>query len=253
MKYIYGVESKEELTKYQELVNELWPRLDNYIHFLKDEYKVVELPRTIVWTSLETATKLICDIPIPAYTNDYRVVMTPDLDAWKNIYLKQLDNIKVNDSNKELINNIKDYYQNHLSNNHVLQILGHELAHHSELFIEDFNNELSNGIWFEEGMVEYISRSYFLTKDEFELEAYYNQQLVNLLKYKYGNHSLEEFGTSTYKGDYASIFFEYWRSFFTVKQIIEAYNNDIHAVIDSYHKWNESNDKKTLLEWFVMK
>lgn len=253
MKHIYCVESKEELIKYQELVNEFKPRLDDYIHFLKDEYKVAELPRAIIWTSLDVATTRISDIPIPAYTNDYRIVMTPDLNTWKSIYLKQLDHTKINDSNEELIDNIEDYYQNHLSKNHVLQILGHELAHHSELFIEDFNNDLSDGIWFEEGMVEYISRTFFLTKQEFELETYYNQQLVNLLKDKYGNHSLEEFGASTYQGDYASIFFEYWRSFLTVKQIIESYNNDIRAVFDSYHKWNESNDKKTLLEWFAMK
>lgn len=253
MKHIYGVESKDELIKYQELVNELQPRLNDYIHFLKHEYKVIEIPRIIVWTSLDVATNLISNIPIPAYTNDYRVVMTPDLNTWKNIYLKQLDNIEVNDSNKELINDIIDYYQNHLSKNHVLQILGHELAHHSELFIEDFNNDLSDGIWFEEGIVEYISRSFFLTKEEFELESYYNQQLVNLLKEKYGNHSLEEFGSSTYQGDYASIFFEYWRSFLAIKQIIESYNNDIHAVFDSYHKWNEANDVKTLLELFNIK
>lgn len=250
MKHIYEVETQEELLKYYNIVSEVKSKIDEYILYLKDEFKVIDLPRAIVWTNLEIATNMISDIPIPAYTNDYRVVFTPDIDTWKTIYLKQLD--QIND-NEETVNEIKNYYSNHLSKNHVLQILGHELAHHSELFTEDFNNDLSDGIWFEEGMVEYISRSYFLTKEEFELESYYNQQLVNLLKDKYGNHSLEEFGSSTYQGDYASIFFEYWRSFLAIKQIIESYNNDIHAVFDSYHKWNEANNGKTLLEWFNIK
>jgi len=99
-------------------------------------------------------------------------------------------------------------------------------------------------------MVEYISRQYFLTEEEFEAETRVNQQLVDLLKERYGNHSLEQFGKSTYEGDYASIFFEYWRSFLTVKQIVEDYKGDIKAVFASYHKWNEECNGQTLLEWF---
>ena len=99
-------------------------------------------------------------------------------------------------------------------------------------------------------MVEYISRKYFLTEEEFELETYFNQQLVDLLNDKYGNHSLELFGASTYQNDYASIFFEYWRSFLTVKKIIEEHNNDIFSVFESYHEWNRANKDTTLLEWF---
>ena len=89
-----------------------------------------------------------------------------------------------------------------------------------------------------------------ITEEEFEAETRINRQLVELLKNSYGNHSLEQFGKSTYEGDYASIFFEYWRSFLAVKQIVEDYKGDIKAVFASYHKWNEECNGQTLLEWF---
>lgn len=246
MKHIYGVETKEELIKYQQFVEKIQPKLDKYLEFLKEEYDVIDLPRTIIWTSEEIATSLISDLPVPAYTNEYRVVLCPDIKAWHNIYLKQLDNM---DKNTETYKTLEEYYNN-ISENYMLQILGHELAHHSELFLDDFDSPLSNGIWFEEGMVEYISRQYFLTKEEFEAEAHFNQQLVDFFKEKYGSHSLEDFGEATYEGDYASIFFEYWRSFLAIKGIIEDHNGDIHKAFEAYHKWNETGSDKTLVEWF---
>ena len=250
MKHIYAVEAEIELIEYQKYVKSIEPKLNAYIDFLKKEYEVSELPKAIVWTSGDIATKLISDIPVPAYTNEHRVVMTPVLDTWRKIYLKQLDKLEDNRKIEKDVNTIRDYYRETLSENHVLQILGHELAHHSELFLEDFSSDYSDGIWFEEGMVEYISRQYFLTEEEFETETRVNQQLVDLLKERYGNHSLEQFGKSTYEGDYASIFFEYWRSFLAVKQIVEDYKGDIKAVFASYHKWNEECNGQTLLEWF---
>ena len=250
MKHIYAVEAEKELIEYQKYVKSIEPKLNAYIDFLKKEYDVVELPKAIVWTSGDIATKFISDIPVPAYTNEHRVVMTPVLETWREIYLKQLDNLVDNSDVEDDVREIHDYYTKELSENHVLQILGHELAHHSELFLEDFDSDYSNGIWFEEGMVEYISRKYFLTEGEFEAEARVNRRLVDLLKERYGNHSLEQFGENTYEGDYASIFFEYWRSFLAVKQIVEDYKGDIKAVFASYHKWNEECNGQTLIEWF---
>ena len=150
----------------------------------------------------------------------------------------------------DAVSKIKSYYLTALSQNHILQILGHELAHHSELFLEDFNSDLSDGIWFEEGMVEYISRRYFLSAEEFEAESEINRLLVDLLKSRYGTHSLEEFGKATYTGDYASIFFEYWRSFLAVKSIIDKHQGNIHSVFQSYHEWNQASGSQSLTQWF---
>ena len=220
MEHIFAVRSEARLKRYQEFAGRIQPRLDAYIAYLKREFGVSQLPRAILWTDRRTATELLSDIPVPAYTNDYRVMFTPDMESWQDIYLRQLDGLP--DSPE--VGEIRDYYTNRLTEDNVLQILGHELAHHIELFEE---GEYERGIWFEEGMAEYISRRYFLTGEEFRREAEINRLLVKLQKSRYGNHSLEEFGRETYAGDYASVFFEYWRSFLAVSKLVEACGGDI--------------------------
>lgn len=246
MEYVYAVNNAEELQIYQSFTAHIHPRLNEYIDYLRKNLAVHDLPRAIVWTSAHTATQLISNIPIPAYTNDFRVVITPDIAAWRTIYLKQLDGLTACESTAE----IREYYQNRLNERHVLQILGHELAHHSDLFLEDFSSDLSDGIWFEEGMAEYISRRYFLTEEEFEAEIHINRLLVDLLEKRCGGHSLEEFGAATYDGDYAGIFFQYWSSFLAVNQIVNAHGGDIHAVFQAYHRWNATCSSQTLCQWF---
>lgn len=245
---IYAVKSNNELTEYQNFVRQIQPRIIEYIDFLKSEYDVSELPKSIVWTSYEIATQLISNIPIPAYTNDFRVVITPNIDVWRTIYLAQLSSIEKGKNYNEL----QKYYHSQMSTNYILQILGHELAHHIPFFIDEDDTSLSNGIWFEEGMVEYISRRYFLTSDEFNREHKNNLILVNELKNQYGKHSLDEFGAATYEGDFASIFFEYWRSYLAVHAIINNHNGDIHQVFASYHDWYSKGKENgvSLLDWF---
>lgn len=250
MKHLFCVESEQELAKYCAFADMAMPRLEAYAEYIANAFEVRELPRAVIWTSLDAATHLISDIPVPAYTNDFRVVIAPELDVWRQIYLKQLDGVQISEDNANIVNAVTDYYRNELSDNYVLQILGHELAHHSDLFLDDFNSPLSDGIWFEEGMVEYISRKYFLTEGEFAAEVENNRRIVSLLEGRYGAHSLEEFGASTYDGDYASIFFEYWRSFLAVNAIVQRHCGDVRSVFESYHEWNRSNSGMTLLKWF---
>lgn len=247
MEHIYAVKNQEELIKYQRLAEQIQPRLSKYINFLKDEYAVCNLPRSIIWTSADVATRLISNIPIPAYTNAFRIVMNPDVASWREIYLRQLYGLEQNQQYDELYR----YYTNDISINHILQILGHELAHHTPLFLNGFGE--SGGIWFEEGMAEFISRQYFLTDEEYEAEYRHNLTLVELLKNKYGAHSLEDFGAATYEGDYASIFFEYWRSYLTVRQIVENHHGSVQAVFESYHCWAATKNHTTLLDWFGVK
>lgn len=241
MKQIYAVDTAAELEKYQAFYDSARPKLDDFIVFLKEKYEVYSLPRAVVWTNAETATKLISNIPIPAYTNDYRTVFCPDLESWRRIYLCQLDESENAEARK--------YYETALNENHVLQILGHEFVHHSELFLDD---AYERSIWFEEGMCEYISRKYFLTDKEFEEAAWINSLLVQIHQRRYGIHALDEFGAATYEGGYADIFFEYWRSFLAVQKIVERFGGDIPEVFREYHRWHHSESEKTLLEWFDM-
>ena len=247
MKHIYAAETVDELLSYQSFVTEILPKLNEFIDYIQKQYQVVNSPQAIIWTSADTATEILSDIPIPAYTDDNRTVITPDVEAWRQIYLEQLNGMEVENDN---VRKVWTYYSTALSNRNILQILGHELVHHSELFLSDFDCENESGIWFEEGMAEYISRKFFLTNDEFNLETQVNQILVDLLRSRCGNHSLEDFGAETYLGDYGSIFFEYWRSFLAVKQIVDAHGGDVLAVLNSYHRWYNTNRIQPLTAWF---
>ena len=242
MKHIYAVSDRKQLDNLQAFVLSIEPRFSDYLAYLKEAFQVSDIPRCILWTDLETATQLISDIPLPAYTNDYRTVFCPDLSVWREIYLRQLDHAE--------IPAVRNYYTNQLTRNHVLQILGHEFVHHSELFLDGFDSNYESGIWFEEGMCEYISRKFFLTEEEFQEEAKINALLAEQFRSKYGNHSLEDFGRETYQNDNASIFFEYWRSFLAVQQIIRNHNGDVSAVFRSYHRWHSEKSSLTLEQWF---
>lgn len=244
MEHIYAVETSNQLEAYQDFVSQIQVDLEKYIANLQDNFQVTSLPRAIVWTSKKIATTLISNIPIPAYTNDHRIVMCPETGAWRDIYLRQLDGI-TGDASSE----IRNYYRTALNRRHILQILGHELAHHSELFIDEVYDS-GEGIWFEEGMAEYVSRRYFLTGEEFQQEAHINRLLVALYEERNKSHSLQTFGKSTYRYDYAAIFYEYWRSFLAVNHIVEQHGGNIQAVFLSYRQWFESHSELTLEQWF---
>lgn len=245
MEHIYAAGSAEELMEYQAFARQNQDRLDAYIAHLTKEYAVKELPRAILWTSREAATRLLSDIPVPAYTNDFRIVFDPRPEDWRDIYLAQLDSLP----DTEAVRRLRQYYES-LSLNHVLQILGHELAHHSEWFLDDFDDEPAGDMWFEEGMAEYISRRYFLTEAEFAQEAEINRLLVDLLEETYGGAGLDDFGAAACAQDYAGIFFAYWRSFLAVDQLIRRQGGDVGAVFEAYHRWHSGPRTQTLAQYF---
>lgn len=254
MERIYAVETAGELARCQSLVQAMLPALDGYVRLLREQYAVAALPRAVVWTSEKVATRLVSDIPLPGYTNEYRVVLCPDPEVWRALYLRQLEPYQAaaaaDPDLAARCERVRAYYANELTQRHVLQILGHELAHHSRLFAEDFDAYGDSAIWFEEGMVEYISRRYFLPTDAFDAQAAANRQLVVLLQRQYGHHSLEDFGCATYAGNYASIFYEYWRSFLAVQTLVERHGGDVQAVFRAYHEWGRRGGGQPLTEWF---
>ena len=58
---------------------------------------------------------------------------------------------------------------------------------------------------------------------------------------------------ATYQEDYAAIFFQYWRSFLAVLEIVERFGGDVQAVFRSYHRWDRCGREKTLEEWFAVR
>lgn len=241
MEHVYAVQTARELADRQAFVEANRGRIDQYIRFLEREYAAEELPRAIVWTTRHIAAKLVSDIPLPAYTNDFRVMFDPDLEDWRDIYLAQLSGLP----DSEAARRVRAHYTRGLSQNHVLQILGHELAHHSGLF---FDEDYDAAPWFEEGMVEYIGRRYFLTDAEFDAQAQADRWLVELLTPRYGGYPLERFGAETYRRDYAGIFFDYRRAFLAVCGLVERYGG-VKEVFHSYHGWHNGRQDKTLAQW----
>ena len=244
MENLYLVKDENQLVAFRDFVAKNAAKLQDYLAFLKDEFAVYDLPQAIIWSDFDSATQIIREIPVPAYTNDKRMVMTPELPVWKDLYLLQLENYETSHQTRA----IESHYKS-LSGNSLLQIVGHELAHWSEHFLDDFDG-YGAYIWFEEGMAEYISRKYFFTDEEFRAEKAYNQSLVKLFQKKHGWHSLNDFGTSTYQGNYAGIFYEYWRSFLTVDKLVENLGS-VQAVFNSYHRWENTDRTLPLLDWFI--
>lgn len=243
MKYIYAVENEAELAKYKSFAFRHMSELDDYIAYISSEYDVRELPKAVVLTSAENASRTLSSVPLPAFTNEHRIMFSPDLDVWRKIYKSQLDGISTPEAEE-----IRDYYGG-INDRHLMQILGHELAHHSELFGDNFDNYFDGDIWFEEGMVEYISRKYFLTDAEFRAEKEVNEKLVRIYA---ENHNGEEkrFGEETYNSGLDEIFAQYWKSFLAVERIIGEKGGDVHAVFEEYHAWCESDKSVSLAEYF---
>ena len=249
MKYVYSISDNCELERYQLFVEKHARVISEYVGFISEYYDVKELPEYIVFSNLDMATKVHKMIPVPAYTNEIRTVITPEISVWKKIYLRQLDHYKI-DSRVQFVRN---YYESMLSENHILQILGHELLHQSELFVEDFNNEdsMEEGIWFEEGMVEYISRKYFLTEEEYAIGKKSNQLLSELFEEYFRTDSIECFGQSTFDGSYGAIFYEYWRSFLAVDFLVHK-RGSVEKVFQRYHQWDKQGRVIPLSRWFEM-
>lgn len=252
MENLYLVQSAEELSRYQAFTARVQRKIEDYAAYLCAHCAVQKLPRCIVWTSGETASSRISDIPVPAYTNEYRVVLTPEVDVWRRRYLAQIEGQNWREEELSRVSAVRAYYQTTLTEDNVLQILGHELAHHSEYFEEAFDDEDGRecGIWFEEGMAEYISRRWFLTDEAFEAQTRANRTLVELLRPRLGARSLEAFGQGTYAGNYTGIFYEYWRSFLAVQTLVERLGS-VEAVFAACVRWTKVR-QGTLEEWFEL-
>lgn len=241
MKHLFLAENAEELNNLQSLTEGFAPILNEYLDYLKMNFQVVELPRSIVWAGFETEVNSVSDLPLPAYTNDYRTVMNPQIEVWRRLYLKQTDAYTESESVKK----VKQYYEKFNMHN-VLQILGHEMAHHSDLFLDEtYETEM----WFEEGMAEYISRRYFLTDEEYAAEKETNRILAALYDEKFGRPKLNDFSRSAYGRDIVHIFYAYWRSFLAVDAAAEKYGGNALKVFESYRRWYDEGAKCSLENW----
>ncbi|WP_042477509.1 hypothetical protein [Bacillus ndiopicus] len=246
MKNIFAFESVEELQKYSADIEHLNEKLNAYQVLLEKEFGLEDLPKAIVWTSKEIATTIFSDIPVPAFTNEVRICMSPSVQEWREFHLNQLEG-KRNER-------IEKYY-NSITLDHVFCILAHEITHHLELFIEDFDDERENSIWFEEGMCEYLSQKLTLSAEQYEELVAVESEMIELFQKKYGQHSLDKFGAGSYEAtSLTAIMINYWRSSKAIKYIVEdCHGGDIHKVFALYHEWDKTGRHIPLTEYFGVK
>lgn len=242
MKQVFAFNNKEDFDRYQDKTVILYQKLDVYRLELEKNFGLTELPRGIVWTTHELATTTFSTIPIPAFTSRELIFMSPDLASWRKLFLEQLEGQK----NEK----IEAYYKN-LKMDHIATILGHELTHHSDLFVDEFGDEREDGIWFEEGMCEYIPRKLMLSPLEFSEIVEIELELMKMFRKKYGSHSINDFGQGSYEGSLTSIMFDYWRSFLAIRYLVEEQaGGDIMSVFGKYQQWNQEGRKVPLSEHF---
>ncbi len=225
MEYIFAVQNHREFEDFSRFSRQYKDVISDYIDFLVSSYQVKDLPRCIVLASAKTATEQISDIPIPAYTNDYRIVFTPELDTWKRLYLRQLDRYETDAQ----VNEIRAYYETSTNDHHLLQIIGHELAHHSDIFSDEAYE--NGGAWFEEGAVEYISCKYFLTAREFDEAVQISKKLVELYERTHPERPLSLFGNTK---DFATIHYDYRRAFLRIFYAFDRCGGSIASSLQHY-------------------
>ncbi|MFC7320066.1 hypothetical protein [Halobacillus campisalis] len=242
MKQVFAFETKEGFEEHQSMIEGFNEKLKEYQFELEENYALKDLPKAIIWTSEELATTVFSDLPIPAFTNKDNIYISPELQNWRRLFLAQLED-KTNTK-------IERYYEN-MSENQLLTIVGHELTHHSDLFVDEFDDEREDAIWFEEGMCDYLSRKFLLSDEEFNEITDIESEMMEMFKDRYGDHSLDEFGHASYQGSLTSIMFDYWRSYLTVKYLVEEKAvGDIKQVFSEYQSWHNEGRKKPLTEYF---
>ncbi|MFS0780579.1 hypothetical protein [Bacillus sp. 1P06AnD] len=242
MKQILAFEHVEECRKYERTIEYLAGMIGSYKHILEEQYALRDSPKGIVWTTDELATEVFSNQWIPAYTNKNVIFITPDLNGWKHLFLSQLEDKPLPDA--------RSFYEQ-FSENDLLVIVAHELTHHSDLFIDEFDDEREDSIWFEEGMCQYLPRKLLLSERRLEEITAVELSLVHEFQEEYGKRLLDDFGTGSYGDRLSSIMFDYWRSYLAVKYLVEVRaDQNVMKVFGEYHKWHHEGRKVPLTEYF---
>lgn len=241
MKQIFAIENNEQLHSLQQTGNRLFQKLEEYKLILQKDFELTTVPKGVLWTTGELATTVFSNIPLPAFTNRELIIMSPNLAEWRELFLRQLEGRK--------LPAIETFYKE-FSENQLFIILAHELTHHIDLFLDEFD-EREDSIWFEEGMCFYLPRKLLLTEKEFKEISDTEWKLVNEFADKYGEHSIDQFGSASYRESLTSIMYDYWRSYLIVKYLVEVTaDGNISTIFNQYQKWHMEGCLIPLSEYF---
>lgn len=237
MESIYAFQHFDELEQRKTLIERLEQQSNAYLQMLRDEYRVTEPPEFIVWTTKKLATTAFSKVPVPAYTNATTIYIAPDIEEWIDFHLSQFDEA---DFTPTVATRIRSYYETMMVDD-VFQILAHELTHHSDYFPDDFEDPRKNAIWFEEGMCEYLSRTFAFTPERYQENVHIESELIRVYREKLGHSSLDNFGVASYDNpSITALMLNYWRSHAAVRYLVEdKFQGAIHEVFEAYQNWHQ--------------
>ncbi len=243
MKSIYMLDSLDTNVEVEDLARYFYNEIKIYVEKLKIEYELKDEPAHIIWTS-KYVMENVLQKNIPAYTNEKGVFISIDLDSWKEFLTEAIqDDMSVD---------TKTFFDHYLKKE-ILCILGHEITHHCDFFLSDFDDEdvSSDDLWFEEGLVMFLPRFYFYTEEEFSKIYNLELELFNYYKERYDEKYLEAFTYDLYENeDTNSIMFHYWKSFLAITDLVfNHYNKNIHLLIEDYHSWDKGGRNQRLSEY----
>lgn len=241
MRHLYAFENLLEAPIHD--IEWLKQQLEPFQQWLRSDFNVFELPKGFIWTTWELATNFFRDQkPLAAYTSEDFVYLSPELAAWKSFYINAFS-----DSPEHILT-----YFNNITRDEILTIAGHELVHHSDFFVDDFDDDYERNIWFEEGMCDYIARKHLLAQAQFDERLAIEEAIVHHYANQFGDHSIDDFGQATYaRQNLTEIFYEYCRSFIAVQHLVDVrYEGNLAEVLRIYNAWHSEGRKTSLAACF---
>lgn len=242
MKPIYTFEQATDLNKYHADITYFHTQINDFQKYLEDYFQLKDLPHGVFWTS-RFVMETVLEKPVPAFTRDEAIYMCADHDYWEQ-YFKAL-----------LPESLKDKYASFYAahtKDEMLAILGHELAHHIDLFLAEFDEEhpTCEDMWFEEGMATYLPRMFFFDEQLFEDIYHLEKSLYEYYLNEFGDLPLEHFTYDIYSHSNEYIMFHYWMSFVKVTQFVNLVNGDVSRLFKLYHDWDTEGRKVSLSHYF---
>lgn len=249
MRQIFAYDTLAQHDAMQQITMQLMEKLTHYEARLRTDFELHDAPNTIIWSSAHDAMNVFSNVPVPAYTNERGIFMTPSVDEWRDFYRQMLAAEPI--QHHPHYEDVRQFFES-LTVDDVCCIVAHELTHHIELFPDDFDDARESGIWFEEGMCEYLSQRLTLSDARYNEQYRITHMLVDMISSIYPPQSLDSFGVATYEHtSLAAIMQHYWRSHIAVHTLVEQhYDGDARAALAAYNDWHHAGRTVPLTQFF---
>ncbi|WP_414054908.1 hypothetical protein [Macrococcus equi] len=242
MKPIFIFENNNDFIKYKDVIQYFYIEIAKYQKYLQDNFQLSDTPSGVFWTS-RFVMEDVLNKPVPAFTRDEAIYMCADLDYWESYFSNLLP--------EQFKNKYTSFYKEN-TQNEVLAIFGHELTHHIDLFLAEFDEEhpTCEDMWFEEGMATYLPRKFFFDEQLFEDIYHLEKSLYEYYLNEFGDLPLEHFTYDIYSHSKEYIMFHYWMSFVKVTQFVNLVDGDVSRLFKLYHDWDTEGRKISLSHYF---